>query len=102
MGQLWSNQSGSIKAYWLPPGIPEDPISQNIALAVAKGERTPMGIVSSASSSLAINLVGGLVILLIILIVRYIWYRPEHPFIYTAKKESFSPRDEARESWVRV
>ena len=102
MGQLWSNESGSLKAYWFPPIVPDDPVSQAAALAVAKGARTPWDIATDTAHTLGITLVGSLVVGVLILIVYYVVNRPAHPFVFTKKKESFVPMEEADESWVPV
>lgn len=102
MGQLWSNQSGSLKAYWIPGFVPDDPMSQGTALAIAQGARTPEDIAFKAAENIGRTLVGGLIVGVVFLLVWYIWFRPNHPFIFTKKKESFEPREEADESWVRI
>lgn len=102
MGQLWSNQSGSIKAYWLPGFIPDDPVSQGTALAVAQGARTPEDIATLAAQNIGRTLIGIVIGGLLFAIAWYIWVRPNHPLVYVKKKESFEPREEADESWVRI
>lgn len=102
MGQLWSNQSGSLKAYWLPPGIPNDPVSQGTALAIAQGARTPEDIAMKAAENIGRTLIGLVIGGILFLTVWYIWVRPKHPFVFTKKKESFEPREEADDSWLRL
>lgn len=108
MGQLWSNESGSINVSVRPTSLRGSPItikeavSQAAILAVAKGARTPMDIATDTANALGVTLVGSLVVGVLVLVIYYLVNRPNHPFVFTKKKESFVPMEEADESWVPV
>jgi hypothetical protein len=39
---------------------------------------------------------------LVITLLWYVWYRPEHPFVFVQSTPSYQPQNEAGESWVRL
>jgi hypothetical protein len=82
MGQIYSNNSGSVKAYVLPP-VPGGILGHSAALAVAQGARTPAEIASQG----AWNFFASMMALIALIIVINI-------FVYATKqkKEGFTPQ----------
>lgn len=108
MGQLWSNESGSINVSVRPTSLRGSPITINEAVSqaalysVIKGARTPWDIANDTAQTLGVTLMGSLVVGVLVLVIYYLVNRPNHPFVFTKKKESFVPMEEADESWVPV
>jgi hypothetical protein len=71
MGQIYSNTSGSVKAYVLPP-VPGGIIGDSAALAVAQGARTPGEIASQGGWNLFASLLVLLVLIVAINLVAFV------------------------------
>jgi hypothetical protein len=71
MGQIYSNNTGSVKAYWTPP-VPGGIVGQSAALAVAQGARTPGEIASQGGWNLFASIMVVIVLIVIINIFAYI------------------------------
>lgn len=72
MGQVYSNQSGSVKGYVLPP-VPGGILGQSAALAYAQGARTPSEIASQGGYNFFMQIIGILVLVGLILFFRWLY-----------------------------
>lgn len=82
MGQIYSNNTGSVKAYWTPP-VPGGIVGQSAALAVAQGARTPGEIASQGGW----NLFASLMVLIVIIVIINVF-----AYVAKPKKEAFTER----------
>jgi hypothetical protein len=82
MGQIYSNDSGAVKAYVLPP-MPGGIVGNSAALAVAQGARTPGEIASLG----AWNLFASLMVLIVLIVAINVFVYASKP-----KKEGFVDR----------
>jgi hypothetical protein len=82
MGQIYSNNSGSVKAYVLPP-VPGGIVGQSAALAVAQGARTPGEIVAQGGWNLFASI---MVIIVLIIVINVVVYASK------SGKEGFTPQ----------
>jgi hypothetical protein len=96
MGQIWSNQSGSVKAYVLPP-VPGGLLGQSAALAVAQGSQTPGAIASQTAWNYFSQLTAIIVLIAIILLLKWI-FEAKQPSV----KQKFQNVDGVDESDPRV
>lgn len=94
MGQVYSNESGSVKAYAIPE-VPGGIVGDSAALAIAQGARTPADIAYLTAQNSIMSVVG-LLILVSILYIFIFMYRVYTGEKAVVKKEPFtSPVDES-------
>jgi hypothetical protein len=87
MGQVYSNKSGTFKAYAVPP-VPGGPLAQDIAEGYARGYRTPMEMLRFFGIQIMWGLIAVAIVLPILVFYR-MKYHPDEP-IFIVKKETFN------------
>jgi hypothetical protein len=85
MGQVYSNKSGTFKAYAVPP-VPGGPLAQDIAEGYARGYRTPKDMLRFFGIQIMWGLIAG-VILIIGVVVYQKMYHPGEPIVFTDKEK---------------
>lgn len=97
MGQVYSNESGSVKAYALPE-VPGGIVGSSAALAVAQGARTPGDIAALTLQNLFFSFVGIAIMFLIVGGALYVYSGGKAGGLPVIKKEPFTaPVDESDE-----
>jgi hypothetical protein len=85
MGQVYSNKSGTFKAYAVPP-VPGGPIAEGIAEGYAMGYRTPIDMLRFFAIRLMWALLFAAIFIPIYVIYR-MKYHPSEPIFINAKEK---------------
>ena len=88
MGQIYSNQSGSVNAYVLPPGIPGGKVGQEVTLAYMKGFRSPTDIAWEMGKRFLWGTLFAGIFVVVILLYK-MKYHPGEPLFYKTEREKF-------------